>query len=202
MAGILNFPQKWKNTQICFYLLNRSEILSKFSTPRVTFYKNHFPATFGGHLEFLREMLKTLISETVRDRVILTKFFVPQDICRVYWQLFRKTCFPATFGSHLEFLCKAQNRIHLGNGLRQSDFDKILDPQGICRVYWRHFAKITLPPFFGGHLEFMRKTQSTFIWQTVRDRVVSTKFLTCRLSAEFTGGFSQKSLSHHFWRPS
>ena len=49
-------------------------ILSKFSTPQGvqsvlgTFYKNHFPATFGGHLEFLREMLKTLILETVRDR--------------------------------------------------------------------------------------------------------------------------------------
>ena len=40
----------------------------------VTFHKNHFPTTFGGHREFLRETLKTLISETVRDRAISTKF--------------------------------------------------------------------------------------------------------------------------------
>ena len=69
----------------------------------MAFHKNHFPAIFGGHLEFLRKM-------------------------------------------HLVFLRKAQKRIHLGNGVRESDFDKILDPQGICRLFWRHFAKITFPP--------------------------------------------------------
>ena len=124
----------------------------------MTFYKNHFPATFGSHLEFLRETLKTLISETVHDRAISMKFFVPQNICRVYWRLFGKNCLPATFGSHLEFLRKVQKRIHLRNDVRYTDFNKILDPKGICRVYWRHFAKITFPPFFGGHLEFLRKT--------------------------------------------
>ena len=64
----------------------------------------------GGHFEFLPKMQKhkfASISATVRDRVILSKFSTPG----VYWQLFRKTRFPATFGSHLEFLRKAHSSL-------------------------------------------------------------------------------------------
>ena len=54
-------------------------ISTKFLTHRVfaestgDFSQNHFPATFGGHLEFLRKMQNVFISETERDRAILTK---------------------------------------------------------------------------------------------------------------------------------
>ena len=44
------------------------------------FGKNHFPVILGGHLEFLHETKNTFISETVRDRAILTIFLT----CRVY----------------------------------------------------------------------------------------------------------------------
>ena len=71
----------------------------------MTFYKNRFPATFGGHLEFLRETLKTLVSETVRDRAISTKFFV----CRVYWRLFRKIAFPPLLAAILNFCVKRKS---------------------------------------------------------------------------------------------
>ena len=42
----------------------------------------------------------------MRDRAILTKFFIPQDICRVYWWLFRKTCFPVILAAILNFSIK------------------------------------------------------------------------------------------------
>ena len=42
-----------------------------------------------------------------------------------------------------------------------------------CRVYeestGEYKPKSLSPQFFGGHLEFLRKTQNTFIWQTVCD---------------------------------
>ena len=51
------------NQQICFYFLNRAryqdfvEIFDPQGVQSVlaTFHKNHFPATFCGHLEFLHE---------------------------------------------------------------------------------------------------------------------------------------------------
>ena len=53
-----------------------------------------------------------------------------------------------------------------------------------------------------GFLQSVLVTQNTFIWDTVPDGVITTKFLTCRLFAESTGDFKQKLLSRHFWRPS
>ena len=120
-----------------------------------------------------------------------------------------------------------QKRIYLGNGARSSNFDEIFDPQGICRVYWRLFAKIVFLPllaavlnFFVKHknafiseteqdraplltaiLNFCIKCKNVFISETERDRAISTKFLTRRVSAESTGDFSQKSFSRHFWQP-
>ena len=73
MVAILNFRIFAKNakTQICFYLLNhvrQSSFVGIFDPYGnsvnytlqllATFPKNHFPAIFGGHLEFLRKMQK------------------------------------------------------------------------------------------------------------------------------------------------
>ena len=38
--------------------------------------------------------------------------------------------------------------------------------------------------------------------KTERDREISTKFLTHRVSTKSTGNFLQKLFSAHFWRPS
>ena len=104
---------------------------------------------------------------------------------------FLQNRFSATFGSHLDFLHKAQNRIYFA---------------GYLQSVLATFCKNHFPAFFGGHLDFLRKTQNTFIFETVRDfdeiLTILTKFLTCRLSAESTGDFSQKSLSRHLWRSS
>ena len=188
-----------KHKLASIYLTMRDRgILLKFSTHRVSrvywrlFTKNHFPATFGGHLEFLLKIKSAFISETVWDR----ESFDLQGVGWVAWKLFAKYRFPATFSFHLEFLCKVQKRVYLGNGARESDFDKILDPQGICRVYWRHFTKIALPPFLAGHLEFLCKMQKriylgneilaefwqklkmSFISKTLRDKVISSNVWT------------------------
>ena len=75
--------------------------------------------------------------------------------------------------------------------MRWSDFDEIFDPQGICRVYWRLFAKIVFPPLLAAILNFYVKRKNPLISETERDRVILTKFLTCRVAAGSTGNFSQ-----------
>ena len=54
------------------------------------------------------------------------------------------------------------------------------------------------PPFLGGGggiFNFCIKCKNAFISETVRDRAVSKKFLTHRVSANSTGNFSQKSFT-------
>ena len=77
-------------------------ISMKFLTRRVSaestgdFPKNHFPATFGGHLDFSIKRKNLFMSETEHDTAILTKFCLLAT--------FRKIHFLATFGCLLEFL--------------------------------------------------------------------------------------------------
>ena len=84
----------------------------------VTFSENHFAAIFGGHLGFLRKTQKTLFFlDTVRDRAISIKFLTHRVLAE-HTGDFLTICFPATFGSHLEFLCKAQKHTYLRNGAK------------------------------------------------------------------------------------
>ena len=94
---------------------------------------------------------------------------------------FPKNRFHTTFGGHLEFPRKAQKCIYLRNGARYSDFDKIFNPQGICRVYWRHPPKIAFLLLLATILNFCLKHKSVSISETVRDRVILTKFSTHRV---------------------
>ena len=73
--------------------------------------------------------------------------------------LFSKNSFPNIFGSHLEFLHKTQKHFFLRNSVRKSDFDKIFDPQGYTHSHLALFAQNYFPAIFGGHLEFLRKSQ-------------------------------------------
>ena len=57
---------------------------------------------------------------------------------------------PAILGAILNFCIKCKKRIYLGNGARQSEFDKMFDPQGVCRL-----ISISPPPFFWCHLKFL-----------------------------------------------
>ena len=65
-----------------------------------------------------------------------------------------KNYFPATFGSHLEFLHEMQKSIYLGNRTRESDFDEIFEPQDICSLLVS-FHQNCFPDTFDGRLEFL-----------------------------------------------
>ena len=103
---------------------------------------------------------------------------------------FSKNCFPAIFGGHLEFLRKKkQERIYLINGTRWSDFNKIFDPQGICRFYCllATFPKIVFPPFLVSHLEFLHKMQKC-IYLVNGER-----------QSNFNGIFDQQGICKVYW---
>ena len=97
-------------------------ISTKFLTHRylenllATFLQNHFPSTFGGHLDFLRKTQKSVyLGNGVR--LILTKSLTHRVSAETTGD-FLQNCFPATFGGHLEFLRKMQKRVYIGNGAR------------------------------------------------------------------------------------
>ena len=110
---------------------------------------------------------------------------------------FRKNRFPTIFGGHVELLCKTQSAFIL----------ETVRDRAISTKFWTHrvyaesteaiFRKNRFPTIFGG-----LKCKNEFILETVQDRALLMKFLTRRVSAECTGDISQKSLCHHFWRPS
>ena len=102
------------------------------------------------------------ILETERDRAIFTKFLTRRVSAESTGIVSQKKSFPATFGGHLEFLRKMQKRVYIGNGARQSNFDKIFHPQGICRVYWHYFAKKNVfPPLLVAILNFYVKQKKS-----------------------------------------
>ena len=78
--------------------------------------------------------------------MISAKFLAPQDICDIgYTGDFSQK----SLSSHLEFLCKTQKLIYLGNSA--SNFDKIL-ARRMFAVNWRLFLKIAFPPFLAAFL--------------------------------------------------
>ena len=54
------------------------------------------------------------ISETERDQAIVTKFLIHR-VSAGLLATFRKNCFPATFGVHLEFLTRVVSAEYTGN---------------------------------------------------------------------------------------
>ena len=75
-----------------------------------------------------------------------------------------------------------------------------------CRVYVESTGDVmqnnVFPPLLAAILNFYVERKNTFISETERDRAISTKLLTHRVSTESTGDFPQKSFSRHFWRSS
>ena len=87
--------------------------------------------------------------------------------------LFATNRFPAIFGGHFEFLCKMLKCIYLGNGARESDFNKkFLIPR---EYIWSYLALLFEKVFFRhfwGHFDFLCKTNkqtktNTFISEMV-----------------------------------
>ena len=137
------------------------------------------------------------ISEMVRDRVISTKFWNHRVSAESTGDFSQES-----LSRHLNFCVKCKSAF----------ISETVQDRAISTKFWNRklsaectgdiFSKITFSPFCGGHLEFLCKTQNTFIWEIIRDRVISTKYMTYMLSVKSTGDFSQKSLSRHFWQPS
>ena len=105
---------------------------------------------------------------------------------------FAKIGFLPLLAAILNFCVKRKSAF--GNDVRKSR----LDPQVICRMYWRHFAKSLSCHFlvailnfcvkrkthlsweqdFGCHLKFWWKLKMSFISKTLRDKVISSNVWT------------------------
>ena len=55
---------------------------------------------------------------------------------------------------------------------------------------------------FAGHLGFLRKINIENIFKMVRDRAISSEFLTHRVVQQYSVPRGKISVFHHFWLPS
>ena len=125
MVAILNFcifAKKCKNTN--FLLSARwsdfNEIFDPQGMSRVNWWllpKIVFQPFLAAILDFCEKRKNAFISGKERDRAISMKFLT-HWVSAEYTGEFLTKCFAAIFGSHLEFLCKTQIRIYLGNCVR------------------------------------------------------------------------------------
>ena len=75
----------------------------------------------------------TNISQTVKDRAISSDFLTHRVVQEYPMQRGKISIF-ATFGSYLGILRKMKKCEYLENRMRQSDFERIFDPQSSTRV--------------------------------------------------------------------
>ena len=99
--------------------------------------------------------------------------------------------FSRHFWHHLGFQCKLQKSIYLGNGARQSNFDKIFDPQDTHRIICNCLPKFVFSPFLATILNFCIKCKNAFISETVCDGAILMKFLTRRVCTESAVTFAK-----------
>ena len=112
-----------------------------------------FPKFLSGHLGCHHEFL-SITQKLIYLRVSAN----PTDD-------FSQKLFSANFTTHLEFLRKMHKRIYLRNDVRQSDFEKILDPRVSV------FSQICFPPLLASILYVHTKCKDTFVSEMVQDRV-------------------------------
>ena len=135
------------------------------------------------------------ISLTVRDRAISSKFSTHRVSKECNLCNFQKNFPSPKMAAILNFRIfpqngKTQNCFYLLNRARYSDFVKIFDPQGIWALYtWQFLKNFPLPkkrrPFWiFEFLPKMAKHKFASISLTVRDRAISSKFSTHRVSKE------------------
>ena len=124
-------------------------ISSKFSTHRVS-----KQCTLGN---FQKIFLSPKLAAILNFPIFAKNAKTPEDICRVYWQLFYKNRFPATFGNPLEFLRKKAF-------ISETVWDRVIST-GICWVYWWLFTK-SLSRHLVAILNFYGKCKNAFILGT------------------------------------
>ena len=94
-----------------------------------------------------------------------------------------KISISVTFGGHLGFLRKMKKRYYLKNHMRSSDFERILDPQGSTRVSCANGKNFNFRHFWRPSW-ILVENKKVNISKTVRDRAISSEFLTHRVVQE------------------
>ena len=64
--------------------------------------------------------------------------------------------------------CGKRKNVNISETVRDSDLDRIFDPQGMERVFYVKLKNFNFATF-GGHLGFLRKTENVNISETARD---------------------------------
>ena len=118
------------------------------------FAKIVFPPLLAAILNFCVKRKNVFISETERDRAISKKFLTHRE-SGVYWRLFAKIVFPPLLAAILNFCIK-----HKSVFFSETERDRAISmnffyPQSLLAI----FPKNRFPVTFGGHFEFLRKTQ-------------------------------------------
>ena len=156
------------------------------------------------------------ISLTVRDRAISSKFSTHRVSKECHLGNFPKIFPSPKMAAILNFRIfakngKTQNSLYLLNRARYSDFVEIFDPRGTSKfsthgvpkegMYSCQFSKSFLLPKNGVYFEFslkMAKHKIACISLTVRDRAISSKFSTHRVSKEYVfKKFSRQNFLKH-----
>ena len=146
----MNFCVKCQKNAFILETVRDGAILLKYLTHRVYAESSATISqkSFSLHLEILRkcECENVRILKMVPDTAISTKNFDLQGIHRVICN-FCQNFFPTIFVGHLEFLREMQKCIYLVNSSRLSNFHKVFEPQGMCRVTCNFLPKMVFPPF-------------------------------------------------------
>ena len=155
----------------------------------------------GSHFEFLPKMAKhkfASISLTVRDRAISSKFSPHRVSKECNLCNFQKKFPLPKNGGHFEFLPKMAKHKFASISLTVRDraisskfsAHRVSKECNLC-----NFQKKFPLPKNGGHFEFlpkMAKHKFASISLTVRDRAISSKFSTHRISEHHTLGYFKK----------
>ena len=135
------------------------------------FAKNHFPAIFGSHLEFLRKMHEHI---HLGRYAILTKFLTPRVYAESFATFSQKMFSLHFFDGHLEFLRKTKKLVYLRNPVRAITTKYLA--QGIYGVIWHFLSQIVFKLFLAAIFKFCIKCKSEVISKAVCNREISTKF--------------------------
>ena len=154
-----------------------------------------------------RKTQKCLYLENCARQSNFGKIFDPQGICEVQPFQVSPIFHLPKMVAILNFSNFFQKCLYLGNGTRQSDFDKNFDPQGNSAEQLTQFTKFFVPPKMAAILNFrifsqkIAKHKNASISKAVPDRANSANFLTHIVSVKTSLSKFQRIFTPQKWRP-
>ena len=112
-------------------------------------------------------------------------------MCRVYWRVIAKIVYSPLLAAILNFCVKCKYVFISEMEQARVILTKLLSHRDICRVYWRVFTEILLPPLLAAILNFFIKCKNVFILEMERARVILTKSLIHSASAVYLSLFTK-----------